>query len=256
MTCSTHPSTMPQRYRTTRVVSDHQHGERPTPATMPHHGSIGCGQGLQAVDRESAEEDDDRLEAEHDRRERLRGAARGAGGAGAVVGAHSLHPAFQSSAAASASASPASTTDPAIDDGAAIGCRRPRARRLRGVRETAVHRSPADRAPRRGRRCASASLGALRVGRGGEHVRRDRGDLRDDAGGVLVGEHAEHDAPLVEVERLAQRRDERARAVRVVRGVDEHRGRDADELQPAGRRRPAEAVREDVAGDRAAIRRR
>ena len=53
-----------------------------------------------------------------------------------------------------------------------------------------------------------------------------------------------------------ERRDERARAVRVVRGVDEHGRADPDELEAAGRGRLAEALGEDVAGDRAVSRRR
>ena len=182
-------------------------------------------------------------------------APRGRRAAGCAVGAHSLHPAFQSSAAASVSASPASSTDPAIT----TARRSDAAAHARAA--SAASATPPCTVTRRP--CASARsamrvrvLGALRVGRGGEHVRRDRGDLSDDSGGVLVGEHAEHDAPLVEVERFAQRRDQRTRAVRIVRGVHEHRGRGADQLQAAGRRRAAEALREDVAGDRAAIRRR
>ena len=40
----------------------------------------------------------------------------------------------------------------------------------------------------------------LRLGGRGEDVRGERRERRDDARSILVGEHAEHDAPFVEVE--------------------------------------------------------
>ena len=49
---------------------------------------------------------------------------------------------------------------------------------------------------------------------------------------------------------VAQRRDERPGAVRVVRGIHEHRRADADQLQAAGRGRLRESLGQDVAGDR------
>ena len=47
-----------------------------------------------------------------------------------------------------------------------------------------------------------------------------------------------------------ERRGQGSRAVRVVRGIDEHRRRDADELQAPGRDHLCEALCQDVAGDR------
>ena len=72
------------------------------------------------------------------------------------------------------------------------------------------------------------------IGRRPRHVEAlgDRRELGDDAVRVLVGEHAEHERPLVEVEVLGERVAQGGGAVRVVRGIHEHRRLDADQLQP------------------------
>ena len=82
------------------------------------------------------------------------------------------------------------------------------------------------------------------------------GEDGDDAVGVLVGQHAEHEDDLVEVEVLVERRDERLGAVRVVRGIDDHRRVGGDRLQPARRGRGGEALVHDLVGETHRIRRR
>lgn len=64
-------------------------------------------------------------------------------------------------------------------------------------------------------------------------MRRSRCQFGDDAGGVLVGEHTEHQAPFVEVEAVVQSLRECLGAVRVVSRVDDHGRGDAEQLQPA-----------------------
>ncbi len=203
-------------------------------ADDPHHADA---RGSASSPRSRSREAADRLEAEHDRAELLRPRQTG-GGARRAAGAHARHPASSPPPPRGSSASPASTIEPAITT----------ARRS----EDAAHSRAASTASASGVHARAASALLDEVGDGiasaARRVRRRR-EPRDLAAaarrrcpGILVGEHTEHETPLVEVEAVVERTGERGRTVRVVRGITTTGRRDADQLQPARRGGVLESV--------------
>ena len=108
-------------------------------------------------------------------------------------------------------------------------------------RSTACTRSAPTRAGD-GRGEVGGVARAIGVGSGDEERAAGAGEHGGDALGVLVGEHAEHEDDLVEVEVLVERGDERLGAVRVVRGVDDDRRVGGDRLQATRGCRGGESV--------------
>ena len=66
-------------------------------------------------------------------------------------------------------------------------------------------------------------------------MRRNLAKRVDDTGGILIVQHTDDQAPLIEVKRLTQCGCQGARAVRIVAGVNQDGGFDANELKSTGR---------------------
>lgn len=78
-------------------------------------------------------------------------------------------------------------------------------------------------------------------------ARGHRGERIDDAAGILVPQHTEHDGDLVEGEVGREGGGERGDSVRVVRGIHDDRRVGAHELQSSGGRHRGEPLGEHIA---------
>ena len=192
--------------------------------------------------------------AEHDRRERLRGAARRVAARGASASSGSLmRPTPPSSPRRRRGRAPRRRGPPSPrHDGATIGCRSPRARRLRGVRDVAVDR---DRQPVRFGEIGDAVGVARRAPSPGAVANTCAATGASSATMPAASLSARTPSTTPHSSKSNDSRSAVASA-RAPCGLwaasTSTVGLDADELQPPGRGRLRESLGEDVAGDRLA----
>ena len=261
-TCSTQPSVKAQGYRRRPIVAIRPRISTPPAARATHGGrpsepfSVGARPQITSAARKTTMiSNPSTIEARLCRTERGAGgrsagcaALRRRGRAWASVASLMRDPSPRS--AAIAMASPTSAIEP-VTTTARFGASAAHARassRASSSRSTACTRSAPTRAA-----TAAARSAASRARSESGRVTRNEPPVRASTAtmpvGVLVGEHAEHEDDLVEVEVLVERGDERLGAVRVVRGVDDHRRVAGDRLQAARRRRGGEALVHDLVGE-------